>query len=80
MRIKFQKGMTPEDMAKYFLKILRDRQSLIGAVNVYVQEYDDNLKIVKEEDGYYLVKSNESSQAKYNDYAADIRRSKLKAV
>lgn len=80
MRIKFQKGMAPEDMTRYFLKILRDRNALIGTVNIYVQEYDDNLNTVKEDDGYYLVNPTASGKAKYDDYAADIRRSKLKAV
>lgn len=77
MRIKFNKGMTPDDIAGMFTKIMDGRNSLIGSVNIYVQEYDENLKTIK--DGECLeVKATAYGQTRYDEYAADIRRGKLK--
>jgi len=79
MRIKFKKGMTPEDIANMFVRIMNDRNALIGTVNIYVQEYDEKLKPIKDEQ-YIEVKPTEYGMNRYNEYSADIRRSKLKVV
>lgn len=79
MRIKFRKGMTPEDIANIFVRVMNDRNTVIGTVNVYVQEYDEDMKQVKDEE-YLEVKPTQYGQSRYDEYAADLRRSKLKVV
>ena len=79
MRIKFNKGMTPEDIAKMFVQVVNDRNNIIGTVNIYVQEFDENLKQVKDED-YLEVKATEYGMNRYNEYAADLRRDNLRVV
>jgi len=82
MRIKFKKGMTPEGVARMFLDIVEDRGFLIGSVNIYFQEYDENMKAVRFEDEheYIEVAPNEHGKKQYSEYQADLRRSKLKAI
>lgn len=79
MRIKFRKGMTPEDIANMFVRLMDDRNALIGTVNIYVQEFDEELKPVKDEE-YIEVKPTNYGMARYEEYAADLRRSNLKVV
>jgi len=79
MRIKFNKGMTPDDIANMFARIMNDRNSLIGTVNIYVQEYGEDLKTVKGEE-YLEGKPTEYGQSRYDEYSSEVRRSKLKAV
>lgn len=79
MRIKFNKGMTPEDIANTFTRIMNDRNALIGTVNIYVQEYNEDLKAVRDEE-YLEVKPTEYGMNRYKEYSADLRRSKLKVV
>lgn len=79
MRIKFRKGMTPEDIASMFVRLIDDRSALIGTVNIYVQEFDEDLKTVKDEE-YIEVKPTEYGMTRYNEYAADLRRSSLRVV
>lgn len=79
MRIKFTKGMTPESIADYFLQIVSERGNLIGAVNIYVQEYDEDLKQI-EDTGYYEIRPTEHGLNNYKEYEAYTRRSKLKIV
>ena len=38
MRIKFNRGLSPEAIASLFLKIVEQRGLVVGAVNIYVQE------------------------------------------
>jgi len=79
MRIKFKKGITPEDIADMFVRITNDRNALIGTVNIYVKEYDEKLKAVKDEE-YIEVKPTEYGKSRYNEYSSELRRSKLKVV
>lgn len=79
MRIKFKKGMTPEDVADMFVRIMDDRKYLIGTVNIYVQEFDEELKTVRDEE-YIEIRPTEYGQSRYDEYAADMRRSKIKAI
>ena len=79
MRIKFNKGMTPDDIANMFVQLMNDRNALIGTVNIYVQEYDDKLKAVKDEE-YLEVKPTEYGKERYDEYSSGLRRSKLKVV
>lgn len=79
MRIKFNKGMTPEDIANMFVRVVNERNNIVGTVNIYFQEHDENLKQVKDED-YIEVRPTEYGLNRYNEYAAELRRDNLKVV
>ncbi len=81
MRIKFKKGMTPEMVAAVFLDVLRERGTVIGAVNIYIQEYGEDTKPIKDDGDEYLeYRPGKAGLRQYADYAADVRRGKMKAV
>lgn len=84
MRIKFEKGMTPERIADALVKYIYDNNIVIGAVNMYIQTYDEEMKPEKyndTKDGSCLNCS-PSARAKqeYDNYVAEIRRGNFKAV
>lgn len=82
MRIKFEKGMTPEKVADAFVKFIRKNDIVIGAVNVYVQTYDKEMnpeKFGKQED-YYVCKPDENLINEYSEDVADIRRGRMRVV
>lgn len=79
MRIKFEKGITPERMAEAFVNYIYENNLHIGAVNMYIQTFNDQMKA--ENSREYLVFSPESqAKEEYIKYAANLRRSKFKAV
>jgi hypothetical protein len=80
VRLKFKKGFTPEAIASIFLQVIEERGNVIGAVNIYFQEYDANMKPIKQEEEYLEAHPGEDSVGMYSDYVADLRRSKLKAI
>lgn len=83
MRIKFEKGMTPERVADAFVKFVRENNLVIGAVNIYVQTYDEKMKpdkFNKYEDGYYVCKPSEKAVTEYSEDVAELRRSRMKVV
>ncbi len=82
MRIKFKKGLSPEAIANMFLRIVEERDLVIGSVNIYIQEYGEDMKPIpyNQNDEYLEVTPSVSSKQKYEDYAADLRRSKLKVI
>lgn len=80
MRIKFEKGIPPEKMAAAFVDFIYSKGIVIGAVNLYIQTYDDDMKPEKFGGGYYYCKSTEKTRAEYDQYAAKMRRDKFKQV
>lgn len=81
MRIKFEKGMTPERMAEAFVNFVRHEKLVIGAVNMYIQTYDENMKAEKNDNEYYTIcKPANLLKDEYVEDVADIRRSRLKVV
>ena len=75
MRIKFEKGMTPERISETLCKILIDNNIMYGSVNVYIQDYDINMKTQKYSSRDYLVcRPGEESKQRYAEYMADCRR------
>lgn len=79
MRIRINKGMTPEDMADMFVKLMRNRDAIIGTVNIYVQEFDDNMRPVQDGD-FVEVKPTKYGMSRYEEYSTELRRSKLRVV
>lgn len=82
MRIKFKKGLAPEAIAAMLLQIIEERNLVIGSVNVYIQEYGDDMKPIpcRQDDSYLEINPTDRGKRGYDDYVADMRRSKLKAI
>lgn len=79
MRIKFEKGITPEMMATEFLKLVNEHGKLVGSVNMYVQFFNENMKT--DRDGIMITCSPTDKESDYySKYAAGKRRESLKAV
>jgi hypothetical protein len=81
LRIKFEKGMTPERIAQAFVNFVQHEGLVIGAVNVYIQTYDENMKVEKNDSEYYTIcEPSAMLKNEYREDVADIRRSRLKVV
>lgn len=81
MRIKFEKGMTPERIAAEFVRFVRKNGLVIGAVNVYIQTYDEKMKAEKHDKGnYFLCTPPEKYKTEYSEDVARIRRKRMKAI
>lgn len=80
MRIKFEKGFTPERIAENLVTIIRENDWLIGTVNIYVQTYDENMKTMDDQGEYVVCKPKEKAVLEYDEDAAEIRRGRLKAI
>lgn len=81
MRIKFEKGIVPEQMAETLVNFIRDNNLIVGSVNVYIQTLDDQGKTIKDDDETYTCFSpSEISKKQYAEDVANIRRGRLKVV
>jgi hypothetical protein len=81
MRIKFEKGMTPEKIAEVFVDFIRENDITIGSVNMYVQTYDENMKIEPFNRNEYLVcDPSEATKAQYDKETVNARRKRMKVV
>lgn len=81
MRIKFEKGITPESMAQAFIDFVRQNNLVIGSVNMYIQTYDENMKAEKyDKSEYTICEPTDKGKREYIEDVALTRRSRLKAV
>jgi len=82
LRIKFEKGFTPELIGEIFARIIADDEIVIGAVNIYIQAYDDEMKPVpfSKEEEYIIVEPNKAARRDYENDVVNKRRGKLKVV
>jgi len=82
MRIKYEKGLTPERIADEFVRFIRDNNIVIGAVNVYIQTYDEEMKLEKHarDDRYLIVSPKEFAKQEYTEDVSQTRRKRLKVV
>lgn len=82
MRIKFEKGMTPETIAQAFVNFVRDNDLVLGSVNIYMQTYDENMKAEKfrRDEEYTLCKPTAIAKEEYIEDVALIRRGRLRQV
>ena len=83
MRIKFEKGMTPEAISRMFVDFIRERELVIGAVNVYIQTYDNDMQpeqFRREREGMFVCKPSDETKHIYEEEVANIRRKKFKAI
>lgn len=78
MRIKFKKGATPDLIVAYLKLYFEDK--VIGSVNVYVQEYDDDMKAIHDGAEYIVIEPAGTTKEKYDEYVAEQRRKRMKAV
>lgn len=82
MRIKFEKGITPETIARELYKIMTEGFHLVGSVNVYIQSYDEDMKAEKFDRyaQYVTYKPHTNEKKNYKAYEAEQRRKKMKVV
>lgn len=82
MRVKFEKGCTPETIAEEFYKIMTEEFHLIGAVNIYIQSYDEDMKVERFDRyaQYVTYKPHDQEKKNYRAYEAEQRRKKMKVV
>ena len=82
MKIKFEKGFTPEAIAKNFLNIIYDNNILIGSLIMYVQTFDDEMKPEKwgDEGVDYRFVPSESTKDEYARQVLKHRRDMIKIV
>jgi hypothetical protein len=81
MRIKFEKGMTPEKIAEVFVDFIRENDITIGSVNMYIQTYDESMKAEPFNRNEYLVcNPSEATKAQYDKEMVNARRKRMKAV
>lgn len=80
MRIKYEKGFTPERIAEHLAWFIRENNLVIGSVNVYLQLYDESMKPIKNDGDEYVVSPGDFSRREYIDDVAGARRSRLKVV
>ena len=83
MRIKFEKGITPERIADAFVNFIYENN--IHRFGKYVcQTYDKDMKpekFNKNGDGSYLIcKPSDVAKKEYTEYVANICRQNFKAV
>lgn len=80
MRIKFEKGMTPEAIASAFVGLIRQNDIIIGIVNMYVQTLENDGNEVGKNNDFFVCKPNDELKKKYDDDVANIRRNRIKVV
>ena len=82
MRIKFEKGMTPEAIGRAFVDYIRENSIIIGAVNMYVQTYGPDGKAEKysRDDDILMCSPSPATKKRYIEEVAEIRRRRMKAV
>jgi len=80
VRIKYEKGFTPERIAEHLAWFIRENNLVIGAVNVYIQLYDENMKPLKNDGDEYLVSPGDISKHEYVEDVVGIRRGRMRAV
>lgn len=79
MKVKFEKGMTPEHLAAALLSFIKAQNLVIGSVSVYIQTYDDEMKGRNDGDSF-VCKPSESVKKEYDNYVVQSRRKRMKAV
>jgi hypothetical protein len=78
VRIKYKKGTSPDLIVAHLRQYFEE--TIIGSVNVYIQEYDENMKARKDDAEYLVFEPGDVSKERYADYAADQRRKRMKVV
>ena len=78
MKIKFKKGVPPDAIVGALHEYLQDK--IIGSVTVYVQEYGEDMKPIKFDDKFIQYDATELGKEEYDNYVADQRRKRMRAV
>jgi hypothetical protein len=81
MRIQFKKGISPGAIAERFLDIVKKRGNVIGTVNIYVQEYNQDMQLIEFDNSRYIqVSPTVDGLDDYAEYCAGTRRNNLRVV
>jgi len=70
--------MPPDAIVEYLYDYMKDK--VIGSVNVYIQEYDENMKSIKFDGQYISISAGDLNKERYAEYAAKQRRERMKVV
>jgi hypothetical protein len=79
MKVKFEKGMTPEHLAAALLSFIKAQKLIIGSVSVYIQTYDEDMKGRNDGDTF-ICKPSDTVKKEYEEYLVRSRRKRMKAV
>ena len=79
MKVKFEKGMTPEHLAQALLSFIKAQNLIIGSVSVYIQTYDEDMK-GRNDGETFICKPSETVKKEYEEYLVNNRRRRMKAV
>lgn len=81
MRIKFEKGFSPDAVAEIFRQYVYENDVVIGSVNIYVQTYDKDMKANKfNDDNHIVIRPTDKTKKEYSDYVANVYRGNFKEV
>lgn len=82
MRIKYKKGITPERIAEHFVNYVRENNLVIGAVNIYIQTYDEEMKpeAFTRGDNYLICEPLDAAKEEYAADVVEVRRRRMKVV
>lgn len=83
MKIKFEKGSTPEVIAEQFLKFIYENNLMIGTTSIYFQTFDEEMKPEKwhfNDGESYVFKPSDNVKAEYNEQLLEYRRNLIKIV
>jgi len=82
MRIKFEKGFTPEKIAEVLTDYIEKNDLLVGSVNVFIQLYGEDGKAINDFKDPTMTVFSPTQRCKdeYSEYSANLRRKAIKAV
>lgn len=82
MRIKFEKGFTPQAMAAALEDFIVKNDLLIGSVNVFIQLCGEDGKPINDFKSPVMAVVSPTQRCKdeYSEYSARLRRRAMKAV
>jgi hypothetical protein len=73
MRLKFNKGLTPETITEALLEYINENELIIGSVNVFIQLYDKDKNMI-------VFSPTPKCKEDYAEYVAKLRRKSIKAI
>lgn len=82
MRLKFNKGLTPETITEALLEYINENELIIGSVNVFIQLYDKDGKLINDFKDKNMIVFSPTPKCKedYAEYVAKLRRKSIKAI
>jgi hypothetical protein len=82
MRLKFEKGFTPEKIAKHLIRFVEENDIDFASVNIYIQVYkeDGTLEDFKHDSEFLVFSPGEETKSVAAERSVKLRRSRIKLV